>query len=179
MYMYIYTYIAVRPFRVAMRCSAYCLCFSVLQYTPSFVLKYSRVLQCVAVRCSVLQCVAVCCSALQYVAVRCSAYFLCFSVLQYTPSFVLKYSRVLQCVAVHCSALQWVAVRYSVLQRIAIRTFQYANITSRVFVPPPPPTPQLRTALREKKEGGGGGRGERGGRRRGNVGGGWGEGAPA
>jgi len=41
-----------------------------------------RVLQYVAVYCSVLQCVAVCCSALQWVAVGCS---------------------VLQCVAVCCS----------------------------------------------------------------------------
>ena len=37
-------------------------CYSALQ----------RVLQCVAVCCSVLQCVAVCCSVLQYVAVCCS-----------------------------------------------------------------------------------------------------------
>ena len=48
-----------------------------------------RVLQCVAVCCSVLQCVAVCCSVLQCVAV-------CRSVSQ--------------CVAVCCSVLQCVAV---------------------------------------------------------------------
>ena len=48
-----------------------------------------RVLQCVAVCCSVLQCVAVSCSVLRCVAVCCS---------------------VLQCVAVCCSVLQCVAV---------------------------------------------------------------------
>jgi len=45
----------------------------------------ARVLQCVAVRCSVLRCVAVCCGVLRCVAV-------CYSVLQ--------------CVAVRCSVLQ-------------------------------------------------------------------------
>ena len=54
---------------------------------------YGRVLQCVAVCCSVLQCVAVCCSVLQ-VAVYCS-------VLQ---PFAVCCS-VLQCVAVRCSGL--------------------------------------------------------------------------
>jgi len=56
-----------------------------------------RVLQCVAVCCSVLQCVAVCCSVLQYVAVCCS---------------------MLQCVAV-CS-VQYVAERCRALQNAAV-----------------------------------------------------------
>ena len=60
------------------------------------VIPHSRVLQCVAVCCSVLQCVAV---LLQCVAV-------CYSVLQ--------------CVAVRCSVLQCVAVCYSVLQCVAV-----------------------------------------------------------
>ena len=58
-----------------------------------------RMLQCVAVCCSVLQCAAVRCSALQCVAVCCS---------------------VLQCVAVCCSALQCVAVRCTTLQHVAV-----------------------------------------------------------
>ena len=60
-----------------------------------------RVLQCVAVCCSVLswKCVTVCCSVSQCVAVCCS---------------------VLQCVVVCCSVLQCGAVRCSVLQCVAV-----------------------------------------------------------
>ena len=58
-----------------------------------------RVLQGVAVCCSVLQCVAVCCSVLQCVAVCCS---------------------VLQCVAVCCSVLQYVAVCFSAFQFVTV-----------------------------------------------------------
>jgi len=90
---------------VTVCCSAL-LCCSALQYvvvcavlhddrwpfppSAAVLLNALRVLQCVAVCCSVLQCGAVRCSALQCVAVHCSA---------------------LQCVAVRCSALQCVAVR--------------------------------------------------------------------
>jgi len=48
-------------------CVNTCVCAS----THTRVCNY-RVLQCVAVRCSVLQCVAVCCSVLQCAAVCCS-----------------------------------------------------------------------------------------------------------
>ena len=84
-----------------------------------------RVLQCVAVRCSVvqyvavraLQCVAACCSVLQRVfcttasSNRNSEKFVCRRVVQYSA---VCYS-VLQSVAVCCSLLQSVAVRCSVL----------------------------------------------------------------
>ena len=53
-----------------------------------------RVLQCVAVCCSVLQCVAVCCSVLQCVAVCCSV-----------SQCVAVCRSVLQCAAVCCSVL--------------------------------------------------------------------------
>jgi len=63
-----------------------------------------RLLQCVAVRCSVVHCVAVWCSVLWRGAVCCS---------------VLQCGAVccslVQCVAVWCSALQYVAVSCSVL----------------------------------------------------------------
>ena len=60
--------------------------------------------ECVAVCCSVLQCVAVCCSVLQCVACvccGCSAWY---------ASSVAACCNVLQCVAVCCSVLQCVAV---------------------------------------------------------------------
>jgi len=57
------------------------------------VIRY-RVLQCVAVCCSVLQCVAVRCRAWQSVAVSCSV-----------VQCVAVCFRVLQCVAVCCSEL--------------------------------------------------------------------------
>jgi len=74
----------------------------------------SRVLQCVAVCCSMLQSVAVCCSVLQCVAVHCS---------------------VLQCVAVHCSAWRHtltparssrspLGTRF---EKILVRPFQWVN----------------------------------------------------
>ena len=63
------------------------------------------VLQCAAMYCSVLQCIAVCCSVLQCAAVCCS-------VLQ----CVAECCSVWQCIAVHCSVLRCVAVCCSVLQ---------------------------------------------------------------
>ena len=77
-----------------------------------------RVLQCVAVCCSVLQCVAVCCSALQCVAVCCvlRCVEVCCSVLQ-CVAVCCSVLSVLQCVAVCCSVLQCVAVCCSVLVR--------------------------------------------------------------
>ena len=65
----------------------------------SFIVEYMgevRVLQCVAVCCSVLQCVAVCCSVLQCAAVCC----------------------VLQCVAVCCSVMKCAVVCCSTLQSV-------------------------------------------------------------
>ena len=80
-----------------------------------------RVLQCVAMRCSmgqnvhrlkccsVLQCVAVCCSVLyQVLMLSCG---LCIAI-----RGTLKCFSVLQCVAVRCSVLQRVAACCSVLQ---------------------------------------------------------------
>ena len=78
-----------------------------------------RMLQCVAVCCSVLQCVAVCCSVLQCVAVCCSVLqcaAVCCSVLQY----VAVCCSVFQCVAASCNVLQCVTVCCSVLQRVAV-----------------------------------------------------------
>jgi len=78
-----------------------------------------RVLQCVAVWCSVLQCGAVCCSVVQCVAVWCSVLRVLISVLiaqeQGRYSRTSSYIRVavfsdccgvLQCDAVRCSVLQ-------------------------------------------------------------------------
>jgi len=76
--------------------------------------QYMRVLQCVAVCCSVLQCVAVCCSALQCVAVCCSV-----------PQCVAVCYSVLQRVAVCCSVLPCVAVCGSVLQCAEAADIQY------------------------------------------------------
>ena len=92
-----------------------------------------RVVQCIAVSCSVLQCVAVflhcvavCCSMLQRVplcrnVLQCVA--LSYSVMQFVAN-VLQYVAVccseLQCMAVCCSVLQCVAVCYSVLQCAAV-----------------------------------------------------------
>jgi len=64
----------------------------------------SRVLQCVAVCCSVLQCVAVCCSVIA------------FATNVFNCNSRCGKSRVLQCVAVCCSGLQCVAACCSVLQ---------------------------------------------------------------
>jgi len=105
----------------------------------------SRMLQCVAVCCSVLQCVAVCCSVLQFIYARwhvrhanslevigqacCSVLHcvaVCYSVLQqyvcdvarerFDQSFSHVFCSVLQCIALFCSVLQCVAVCCSVLQ---------------------------------------------------------------
>jgi len=65
--------------RIWLQCVAvYCNAYHVIRFVE-------RVMQCVAVCCSVLQCVAVCCIVLQCVAMCCN---------------------VLQCVAVCCSVLQ-------------------------------------------------------------------------
>ena len=45
---------------------------AMLQHLDPYLDHKVRVLQCVAVCCSVLRCVAVCCSVLQCVVVRCS-----------------------------------------------------------------------------------------------------------
>ena len=70
----------------------------------------SRVLQCVAVCCSVLQCVAACCSVLQCVAVCCSVLqcvaLLCVVVaLFHVGAGMYKESPPFRCVAVCCSVL--------------------------------------------------------------------------
>ena len=70
-----------------MQCVAVCCsvlqCVVIATLLAHLVEHHKKVLQCVAVYCSVLQCIAVCCS---------------------------ERSRVLQCVAVCCSVLQCVAV---------------------------------------------------------------------
>jgi len=68
-----------------------------------------KLLQCVAVCCSVLQCVAVCCSVLQ-----------CVSVLPVKLVDEAHLDKMLQCVAVCCSVLQCVAVCCSVVQCVAV-----------------------------------------------------------
>jgi len=99
---------------------------NMLQRVAVCYLRYARpmrLLQCVAVRCSVLQCVAVCCSVLQCVA-------MCCSVLQCVAVCCLRYVRprsVLQCVAVCCSVLQYVAVCCSVLQCVAVCCLRHAR----------------------------------------------------
>ena len=83
-----------------------------------------RVLQCVAVCCSVLQlsqCVAVCCSVLiqdglSLIFQQCVA--------SGSDSSVAVCCSVLQCVAVCCSVLQCVAVRCSVVQCVAVCSFE-------------------------------------------------------
>jgi len=97
----------------------------------------ARVLQRIAVCCSVLQCVAVCCSALQCIAACCSVIDcrvlpVYYSVLQYIWHVFAVCCSALQCVAVWhvamrypCSAVYYsvltcAAVCSSVLQRVAV-----------------------------------------------------------
>ena len=95
-----------------------------------------RMLQCVAVCCSVLQCVAVCCGVLHCVAVCCSVIqrwdtscvnvtaarncVVTFQVERSVLQCVAVCCDVVQCVAVYCSVLQCVAVCCSVLRCVAV-----------------------------------------------------------
>ena len=90
---------------VTARASGWC----VLMFVPDV-----RVLQCVAVCCSVLRCVAVCWSVLQYVAV-CRSMSQCVAVCRRMLQRVAMCCSVLQCVAVCRSMSQCVAVCCSVL----------------------------------------------------------------
>ena len=71
--------------------------------------RFGRLLQRVAVCCSVLQCVAVCCSVFK------GDY-----ILRVRLHCVKHFERLLQCVAVCCSVLQCVAVCCSVLQCVLV-----------------------------------------------------------
>jgi len=66
--------------------------------------RVSRVLQCVAVCCSVLQGFAVYCNVLQCVALHCSM-LQCGADMS-APTIMLQFVAMLRCVAVCCSALQ-------------------------------------------------------------------------
>jgi len=81
---------------------------------------FRKVLQYVAVCCSVLQCVAVCCSVLQRDAAWCS-------VLQHVAA---RFS-VLQCVAIYCSVLQCAAECCSVGQSVAVCVCDSVQFTKR------------------------------------------------
>ena len=113
------------PFNSGLCCSVFVVCCSVLRCVA-----LCSVLQFFAMCCSVfrvLQCVAVCCSVLQCVAVCCSVY-QCVAVLSISVNAYISCSMV-QCVAVCCSVievcqrihqLQCVAACCSVLRCVAV-----------------------------------------------------------
>jgi len=95
-----------------LQCAA--VCYRVLHYVAigasACLCARKRLLQCVAVCCSVLQCVAVCSSMLQGIAVFCTRS-VWVSVCTHMCVAVCW-----QCIAVCCSVLQCATVCYSVLQ---------------------------------------------------------------
>ena len=92
-----------------------------------------RVMQRVAVRCTLLQCGAVCCSVLRSVAVYCSV-LQCVAVCCNVSHCVAVRCSVLQCVAVCCSALQCIAVRCSTLQYWSTKSRRVATLRHKKSV---------------------------------------------
>ena len=90
-----------------------------------------RVLQCVAVCCSVLLCAAVCCSVLQCVAVCCCV-LLCVAVCCSALLCVAGCCCVLQCVAVCCNVLQCVAVSSAWITHGAVLRLRVSYTCARV-----------------------------------------------